>query len=66
MAVSLASMLAIFSVAKAPVCDFGVGNDAKRLARKMGLLHGGRWKAVVDHQSGFILIKPDPGPKPTE
>jgi hypothetical protein len=65
MAVSLASMLAIFSVTKTPVCDFGVGHDASRLARKMGLLHGGRWKAVVDHQSGFILIKPDPGPKPT-
>lgn len=36
--------------------------DADRLAAKMGAIHGGEWRAAVDHETGFILIKPRPRP----
>lgn len=43
---------------------YGVQYDADRLAGKMGDIHGGHWKATVDHETGFILIKPRPRPDP--
>ncbi|MPZ31455.1 MAG: hypothetical protein GEV13_10735 [Rhodospirillales bacterium] len=30
------------------------------LTAAMAELHGGRWKAHVDHDTGFILIQPRP------
>lgn len=32
--------------------------DAQNLAAAMAAIHGGLWKAVVDHEAGFILIRP--------
>jgi hypothetical protein len=43
---------------------YGIDHDAMRLAERMGELHGGQWRAVVDHDAGFILIKPRPRPNP--
>lgn len=36
--------------------------DAEKLAQRMADRHGGLWKTHVDHETGFILIKPSPKP----
>lgn len=51
---------AVATVARA----YGIDHDAKRLAEKMAQIHGGQWRAVVDHEAGFIVIKPRPRPNP--
>jgi hypothetical protein len=50
------------SLAKA----YGVDMEANLLAEKMADLHGGEWRAIVDHDAGFILIKPRPRPNPKQ
>lgn len=32
--------------------------NARALAKAMARLHGGQWTAHVDHEAGFILIRP--------
>lgn len=39
---------------------------ACKLALSMGRLHGGRWIAKVDHDAGFILIRPRLGASPPQ
>lgn len=55
------TLLAICGAASAgsmvPFSD-AIAADAEEIARRMARRHGGRWKAVVDHEAGFILIKP--------
>jgi hypothetical protein len=58
------SLLAGLAVASAPVAaatpkvetQATVTADARELAKAMARLHGGRWTAHVDHDTGFILI----------
>ena len=35
-----------------------VKRKAAEIAVAMALLHGGDWRAEVDHQTGFVLIAP--------
>ena len=37
-----------------------VQEAADNLARAMSKRHGGKWAALVDHDTGFIMIKPRP------
>jgi len=31
---------------------------AGALAEAMAAIHGGRWQAIVDHQAGFVIVRP--------
>jgi hypothetical protein len=63
------SLLAgLAGVAAAPVAaaspqptQEAVNVDARALASAVARLHGGRWTAHVDHDTGFILIRPRMG-----
>lgn len=35
-----------------------VKRHAAEISTAMALLHGGDWRVVVDHQQGFVLIRP--------
>lgn len=41
-----------------------INDDAQALAQAMESVHGGKWLARVDHEAGFILIRPRPGRPP--
>jgi len=32
---------------------------AQALADAMAAVHGGRWRAIVDHQAGFVIVQPE-------
>jgi hypothetical protein len=53
----VASVLPVVGVALAGEGD-DIANAANTLARLMAGRHGGQWRAVIDHDTGFILIKP--------
>lgn len=36
----------------------GIKRDAEALAASMAQLHGGTWIAQLDHEAGFILVRP--------
>lgn len=46
------------SMARLELPERAISSDAQDLAAAMAALHGGLWKAVVDHEAGFILIRP--------
>lgn len=45
-----------------------IQQKAKALAVAMAMLHGGDWIAQIDHDAGFILVRPrsDRGPQPSD
>ena len=48
----------------AMLATVAIDSAADQLAAAMAVLHGGQWKARVDHDAGFVLIVPLPEKPP--
>jgi hypothetical protein len=60
----VASVLPIAATAVLAGNGDNITDIANTLARLMAGRHGGVWRAIVDHETGFILIKPRPNRLP--
>lgn len=56
-ALSTSAATALPTPAKADTVE-SIDAAARALADAMARLHGGRWRAHVDHNTGFVLVQP--------